>query len=305
MGSDTLTTSTVLDRKEGGEVTPTLGIVGAQIAPAPWNVEATLNDYEGYVRHSMRSLSGVRLIVHPELYLSALGPFDQEPPPHWSQEAVAEPVPGPLTERLCELARELDVWLVPGSIFERGEQGRIHNTALAISPAGTIAARHRKVFPWRPYELTEPGEEFTTFELDDVTVGLMICYDGWFPEVARQLAWLGAEVLIHPAATGTADRPQELVLARATAITNQAFVVNLNTGEPAGRGRSLIVDPEGGTVVEADGTAQTLTATIDPDRVEAVRSRGTLGLNRLWEQFSEHAPGISWPAYGGRVRTPA
>jgi formamidase len=286
-------------------MTPPLGIVAAQIAPAPWDVETTLDDYEAYVRHVVRSLSGVRLIVHPELYLSAYGPFEEEAPAHWSQEAVAEPVPGPLTERLCALARELDVWLVPGSIFERGEEERVHNTALAISPAGEVAARHRKVFPWRPYELTDAGEEFTTFELDGVTVGLMICYDGWFPEVARQLTWLGAELLIHPAATGTADRPQELVMARATAITNQAFVINVNTGEPVGRGRSLVVDPEGATVVEADGTAQTLTATIDPDRVATVRSRGTLGLNRLWEQFSDSAPQLSFPAYGGRVRAPA
>lgn len=285
-------------------MTQPLGIVAAQVSPVAWDVEATLAEYEAYVSNVVGSLSGVGLVVHPELYLSAYGPFEQEPPPRWSQEEVAEPVPGPLTERLCQLARRLDVWLIPGSIFERGEDGRIHNTALAISPAGTVEARHRKVFPWRPYELTEPGEEFTTFELDGVTVGLMICYDGWFPEVARQLAWLGAEVLVHPAATGTADRPQELVLARATAITNQLFVVNVNTGEPAGRGRSLIVDPEGATVVEADGTAQTLTATIDPGRVSTVRSRGTLGLNRLWEQFSEQAPRIEFPAYGGRVRTP-
>jgi formamidase len=116
-------------------MTPPLGIVAAQIAPAPWDVETTLDDYEAYVRHVVRSLSGVRLIVHPELYLSAYGPFEEEAPAHWSQEAVAEPVPGPLTERLCALARELDVWLVPGSIFERGEEERVHNTALAISPA--------------------------------------------------------------------------------------------------------------------------------------------------------------------------
>lgn len=279
-------------------MTRPLGIVAAQVAPVAWDAEATMKEYEAYCSHVVRSLSGVRLIVHPELYLAGLGPFDQAPPPGWSQEAVAEPVPGPLTERLGEVARELDVWLAPGSVFERAEDGRIYNTALAISPAGELVARHRKVFPWRPYELTDAGGEFTTFRLDDVTVGLMICYDGWFPEVARQLAWLGARVLIHPAATGTADRPQELVLARATAITNQVYVVNVNTGEPAGRGRSLIVDPEGGTVVEGDGTAQTLTATIDPGRVDAVRSSGTLGLNRLWEQFSEAAPHISFPAYG-------
>lgn len=286
-------------------MTQPLGIVAAQVSPVAWDVDATLAEYEAYVANVLAGLDGVRLVVHPELYLSAYGPFEQAPPPGWSQEEVAEEVPGPLTDRLGELARKHDVWLIPGSIFERGEDGRVHNTALAFSPQGELVARHRKVFPWRPYELTDPGEEFTTFVLDGITVGLMICYDGWFPEVARQLAWLGAELLVHPAATGTADRPQELVLARATAITNQLFVLNVNTGEPAGRGRSLLVDPEGGTVVEADGTAQTLTATIDPARVAMVRERGTLGLNRLWEQFAEQAPGIAFPAYGGQVRTPA
>lgn len=60
----------------------------------------------------------------------------------------------------------------------------------------------------------------------------MICYDGWFPEVARGLAWLGAELIVQLAATPTADREQELILARADAIANQVYLMNVNAGRP-------------------------------------------------------------------------
>ena len=96
-----------------------------------------------------------------------------------------------------------------------------------------------------------PGDAFSVFDIPQVgRFGMMICYDGWFPEVPRALAWLGAEVLLQPTLTKTVDRQQELVLARANAITNQAYVVSPNYGGLFGTGGSIVVDPEGHVLVQ-------------------------------------------------------
>ena len=105
------------------------------------------------------------------------------------------------------MAREAGVWLVAGSVYERSSSGRIHNTVPVLSPEGELVARYRKVFPWQPHESSEAGGEFVTFEIPEVgRVGLAVCYDGAFPETFRQLAWMGAEVVIQPTLTTTSDR---------------------------------------------------------------------------------------------------
>ena len=73
-----------------------------------------------------------------------------------------------------------------------------------------------------------------TFDIPEVgRIGLSICYDGGFPETCRQLAWMGAEVVLQPSRTTTSDRNQEMVMARANAIFNQIYLVSLNAGSPA------------------------------------------------------------------------
>jgi len=85
-------------------------------------------------------------------------------------------------------------------------------------------------------------------------LGLMICYDGWFPEVARGLALQGAEIIFQPTLTTTPDCEEEFVLARANAIANQCFVVNVNAATTIGGGRSIGVDPEAWSCSNADRT---------------------------------------------------
>ena len=182
--------------------------------------------------------------MFPELHLPALpavlghDPRSNPQPTLKGSDPLRVRVPGPLTEELGEVARENGVWLVPGSVYERGEGGRVHNTCLVFSPEGELVARYRKVFPWQPHESSEPGDGFVTFDIPDVgRIGLSICYDGSFPETCRQLAWMGAEVVLQPSLTTTSDRPQEIVMARANAIFNQLYVVSLNAGSPAALGR--------------------------------------------------------------------
>lgn len=275
-----------------------LPLIAVQTAPVPWDVEATWAQYEREVRGLRAEFPASRLILHPELFLAALGPPTLPRPSDAPRRRVAETIPGPLTERLCALARELDVWLVPGSMYERGEGG-VHNTAIAIAPDGTIRAKYRKIFPWRPWEETVPGHEFVVFDMEEVgRIGLMICYDGWFPEVARHLAWMGAEVILQPSLTTTSDRPQELVLARATAIVNQVFVVNVNAGKP-GFGGSLIVDPEGHDLQVAGYGETFITEVLDLEAVTRVRNHGSVGMSRMWAQLAEQAGDVALPLYGG------
>jgi predicted amidohydrolase len=132
-------------------------------------------------------------------------------------------------------------------------------------------------------------------------VGLSICYDSWFPEVARHLAWMGAEVIISPTLTTTIDRAQELVLARAQSIANQVFFVSVNGAAPGGCGQSLVVDPEGVVRAQAGEAATVLTDVLDLGQVETVRRYGTSGLNRMWQQLSPEDSVIELPLYDGRI----
>jgi formamidase len=259
-----------------------LPIAALQTSPVFGDPDATLRllaERVGRVRGVMPS---VELVMLPELHLPALQPLLE---PHADPRDLAVDVPGPLTEELGRVARENGVWLVPGSVYERGEDGRVHNTCLVLSPDGELAARYRKVFPWQPHESSAPGERFVTFDIPDVgRLGLAICYDGSFPETCRQLAWMGAEVVLQPSLTTTSDRAQEIVMARANAIFNQLYVVSLNAGSPAALGRSLIVDPEGLVRLQAGDGEELLTDVLDLDAVTRVREHGTAGVSRLWEQ---------------------
>lgn len=242
-----------------------------------------------------------RMVVYPEMHLCAVDGTPEERAVQLEQ--AAEPIDGPRIKRLGEIARKLDIWLLPGTVCERGEDGHLYNTAPVFSPDGELVVAYRKCFPWRPFEPYQPGREFSVFDVPGVgRVGLAICYDIWFPEVSRQLAWMGADVIINQAATTTCDRAQEHVLVRANAIFNQVYVVSANTAEPHGVGQSLIVDPEGHVRASMSGApAGILTDVLNLDEVERVRTFGTAGLNRMWSQFRKDDPVIELPMYDGRI----
>jgi formamidase len=279
-----------------------LSIAALQTSPVARNPEGTLGSLAARLPAVKAAAPHVQLVLLPELHLSATPPILDEHSGYADEVAVT--IPGPITESLGHLARETGVWLVPGSLYERGEDGRVHNTALAFAPDGELVARYRKVFPWQPHETSAPGGEFVVFDMPDVgRVGLAICYDGSFPETFRQLAWLGAEVVLQVNLTATSDREQELVMARANAIFNQLYVVSLNASEPTGVGRSVIVDPEGLVRLSTGSGEELLTDVLDLDAVNRVRRFGTAGVSRMWEQVTRAAPGISFPMYGA-VRDP-
>ncbi|MEX2136389.1 MAG: nitrilase-related carbon-nitrogen hydrolase [Chloroflexota bacterium] len=271
-----------------------IGVVGVQVAPRPYDVEVTLDKFSHEVRRLAAAFPALDLYVFPELYLSALGSYGDDPPAGYAA-SVAELIPGPLAERVADLARQVGKWIAAGSVYERAGD-RIHNTALVVSPAGELVSTYRKLFPWMPYEETDPGDAYAVFDISGVgRFGLAICYDGWVPEIPRTLAWLGAEVILQPTATRTVDREQELVLARANAIVNQVFVVSPNNGGMFGGGRSVIVDPEGRLMVVGGSGEEFLTQVLDLDAVTTTREYGTAGLKRLWKQLRDAPPPLAGP----------
>jgi formamidase len=281
----------------------TLSIAALQTAPVARDPGATLESFERRVPVVRETVPHVQLLMLPELHLSAVPGLLDEHAGYADSAAVA--IPGPLTDTLSGIASDSGLWLIPGSVYERAGDGRIHNTTVVLSPQGELVARYRKVFPWQPHESCAPGDRFVTFEIPEVgRVGLATCYDGNFPETFRQLAWMGAEVVLQPTLTTTSDRGAELVMARANAIFNQLYVVSLNAASPAAMGRSLIVDPEGMVRLESGAAEELLTDVLDLDAVERVRRYGTAGVSRMWEQILRQGPGLQLPMYGGGVQRP-
>lgn len=273
------------------------GISGVQMSVVSWNAEATVDKMSDIAHNIRRNFPWVGLVMYHELVVPGLVQFvSTEKPDTWKRNA--EPIPGPLTDRLCVLAKKTGQWLVPGSMYEL-DGDKLYNTAVVISPEGEIVAKYRKMFPWLPYESgTATGNQFCVFDIPDVgRFGLCICYDIWFPEVSRTLAWMGAEVILQPTMTPTSDRELELILCRASAISNQAYIVSVNGIGDWGGGRSLIVDPDG-RVLQRAGTNQTiLTEMIDLDHTTRTREYGTLGLAQTLKQLRDS--GHKFPVYGG------
>jgi predicted amidohydrolase len=228
----------------------------------------------------------VSMVVFPEL--CSFGPG----------LSFAEAMPGPTEARYQALAKKNNVWLIPGSIYERvGDD--IFNTTPVINPAGEVVARYRKMYPFLPYEKgVKHGTEFVVFDVPEVgRFGVSICYDGWVPETTRALVWKGAEIIIHPTMTGTIDRPQELIIAQASAITNQCYFVDVNAAGQLGNGRSIIVGPEGEIIHQSGEAGEQIPFTVDFNRVREVRKSGTLRLGQILKSFRDTP--IVFPCYRG------
>jgi predicted amidohydrolase len=209
----------------------------------------------------------------------------------------AQPMPGPAEQRLRKVARDSGIWLVPGSLYE-SDGARVFNTTPVSDPDGNVVARYRKMFPFLPYEQgVSCGEEFVTFDIPQVgRFGVSICYDMWFPETTRTLAWKGAEVIIHPTMTNTIDRDVEIAIARANAATNQCYFVDINVAGRLGYGRSVICGPGGEVIHQAGTTREIIAVEIDLDQVRSARERGWHGLGQVMKSFRDSK--VEFPAHG-------
>jgi predicted amidohydrolase len=258
------------------------------------------NDLTDYTREIEKILSGsseTQIVVYPELHL-----FGSDTSAKALQE-IAQSLDSKFVADLGEIAKRFGIWLIPGSIVEPAPNNGVYNTALVFNPSGELVSFYRKIFPWRPSEPFTMGSEFSVFELPGLgRVGLNICYDIWFPEITRQLTWMGAELIVNLVRTTTPDRKQELVLVQASSIVNQVYILSINAAAPIAVGRSIVTDPDGDIVEQAlDDSNLFIYTDIDFDRVAQIRSQGTAGVNRMWEQFLPHDPDINLPIYAGRI----
>ncbi|WP_295797257.1 carbon-nitrogen hydrolase family protein [uncultured Microbulbifer sp.] len=226
----------------------------------------------------------VKMVVLSELALRGVG------------AQHAKELPSPEEAAFCRAARELGIWLVPGSMYEKCGSA-VFNTTPVINPAGEIVDRYRKIYPFLPYEKgVTAGDQFVVFDVPEVgRFGVSICYDIWFPETTRALAWLGAEVLIHPTKTDTIDRQDELSIVRASAVMNQCYVVDVNSAGAQGVGRSIVVGPEGETIHEASVDEEIIAFEIDVEKVTRVRERGMKGLGQTLKSFRDGR--VQYPQY--------
>ena len=270
---------------------------GREIKAAAIQMSSTPHKQENLTtaEHLIRSAvaSGADLVALPEL---------------WSCHGLenvykenAEPVPGPTTEFLGALARELGVYILGGSILEETPRStKLHNTSTFFGPDGGMSAVYRKIHlfdvkaPDRAYlesHTIAAGTEVVTAKAGAATVGLSVCYDVRFPELYRLLALGGAEVLAVPAAfTLQTGKDHWELLLRARAVENQAYVVApAQWGRKAdGRwtyGRSIVVDPWGTVLAQCPDRDGYALATLDLDYLDRFRQEFPALRNRRPEAY--------------------
>lgn len=241
----------------------------------------------------MASFPWVQMILFSEL--AACGPLPHDP----------QTLPGGNEQALGAAAATHGVWIINGSNFERGTDGRIHNTASVINPQGQVIRRYRKMFPFRPYEReVSAGNEFCVFDVPDVgRFGLSICYDIWIPETTRTLTAMGAEVILHPVLTRTIDRDVEIAMARAAAAQFQCYVFDINGLGAGGIGRSCVFSPSGNVLHQAGGQDKTIPVEVDLAHVRRQRERGLFGLGQVLKSFRDRE--VDFPVYDRATGTDA
>lgn len=243
------------------------------------------------IRAAKARLPWLQMMLLPELFAFGVSP------------SFAQPMPGPAEDFFADLAAELGIWLIPGSLFEKdGDQ--VFNTAPVIDPTGKVIARHRKLYPFQPYETgVASGQEPVVFDVPGVgRFGVSICYDMWFPETVRAMVWQGAEVILHPSLTNTIDREAERAIARASAAINQCYFLDLNGAGDLGFGRSGFYGPGGEVIWEAGSGREIVALDLDLELVRRVRRRGWNGLGQSLKSFRD-GPRV-FPPYEAGARSP-
>ncbi|SEQ00258.1 N-carbamoylputrescine amidase [Solimonas aquatica] len=255
------------------------------------DAEANLHESERGIRAA--AAQGAQLVLLQELHTSLY--FCQ----HESTELfnLAEAIPGPSSDFLGTLAGELGIVIV-GSLFERRAPGLYHNTAVVLERDGSLAGIYRKMhIPDDPgyYEkfYFTPGDiGFEPIETSVGRLGVLVCWDQWYPEAARLMALAGADLLLYPTAIGWNPQDEEdeqlrqreawVTIQRAHAVANGLPVLVANRvgfeSDPAGQwpgsqfwGSSFIAGPQGEFIALAEDQPAVIVADVDLRRSENVR----------------------------------
>lgn len=262
------------------ESTISVGLVQMACSPdASKNLEKAVDSIRAAAKQ------GAQIICLPELFLTQY--FCQtEDPDNFS---LAEPLPGPTSTTLSNLAKELQVVLIV-PLFEKRTQGIYHNTAIVIDADGSIAGTYRKMhIPDDPcffekFYFTPGDTGFKSFSTRYGKVGVLICWDQWFPEAARLTALSGAQFLFYPTAIGYQDEDAKVsqqqisaweTIQKSHAISNGVFLASVNR---VGRenaltfwGKSFICNPFGEVIGQAEDEPQIVIAKCPLSEIESTR----------------------------------
>jgi predicted amidohydrolase len=255
-------------------------VAAVQLASGP---DARENVERATVLVRRAAHNGARYVQLPE-YFNFRGPTSR-------YRTVAESVPGPTTDQLGSLARELGITLHVGSLFELCEEpDKSYNTSVVLSPSGDIAASYRKVHLFdvnvpggvehRESRNIAPGDQLVVADVEGFSLGMSVCFDVRFPELYRELCLAGATVLAVPSSFAVATgRVHWSTLLRARAIENEAYLIaaaqaGTTSDGVSSYGHSMIIDPWGEVLAEStiDGE-DVLVATIDLDEVPRRRAQ--------------------------------
>lgn len=257
--------------------------------------------------------AGAEIVCLPELFRSRY--FCQNEDHRYFD--LAEPIPGPSTQELGALAKELDL-VILASLFERRAPGIYHNTLAVILPDGSLGGIYRKMhIPDDPHFYEKfyftPGDlGFRAFETPRGTLGTLVCWDQWYPEAARLTAMQGAELLFYPTAIGwhpsekaeygAAQHDSWELIQRSHAVANGCYVISVNRighePDPTGQGegiefwgQSFVAGPDGQVLARAPIDEEAvLVVPLDRDRLDIVRTH--------WPFFRDRRI----DAYGGITR---
>jgi len=251
------------------------------------NIKATLEQIRSAANQ------GARIVCLQELFASRY-PCQTE---DHDQFKLAEPIPGPTTAVLSELALELEVVIVAGSVFERRAAGLYHNTSVVINADGKQLGCYRKMhipddpFYYEKFYFTPGDLGFPSFSTRYGPIGVCICWDQWFPEAARLTILAGAELLFFPTAIGWIPTEKRLygesqidawvTMLRSHAIANGCFVMAPNRvgteRELEFWGNSVAIDPYGQVIVQG--------STVDPEMLLFECDRGQVETARTHWPF--------------------
>lgn len=240
-----------------------------QIAIKPNDVQANIDKAISWLKKAVADYEA-ELVVFPETVTTGYE-TDLTPEELWD---LVDEAPGSITSAIQVAARELGVYVVWPSYRRGGERGVVYNSAILIGPDGEIVGIYDKTHP-APWERrdgggwVEVGHRADVFETKLGTIGMIICYDGDFPELSRLLAVKGAEVIIRASALQRSFDIWYLTNA-ARAYDNHVYVVASNLVGPDARGNygfghSMIVNPIAWRLAQARGTEEIVAARLDPD----------------------------------------
>jgi omega-amidase len=255
-----------------------------KVALIQYTVQEEWLDNVNQVEHLLTAAhgGGAELAVLPEMFVQ---PYDMTMVPD-----RAESIPGgPTSVKLSEWARRFKMAIVGGSVAERGADGKYYNTATLWSPEGLLLAKHRKVHlfdvdlpggvSFKESVILSPGHQVTVVPVLGMNLGIAVCYDIRFPELARLMTLKGAEIIALPGAFNHVSGPAHWeILLRNRAAENTVWVAGVSGLSPPDAGyhswgHSMLTDPFGDVVADMERAEGVAFGVMDPARLKDVRAR--------------------------------